>query len=805
MKTKEIENLPIIITKADFFFPFQTRVIKFSDKYNIKSAEVAIKEYDSNVLFVIQKESIKSKPALKNIYSVGILCKVFLENKEDTSSYTLRFSGINRVKIMRLLPLEKCNFAEYKELKYIYGDEHEEINLFKKIILLINNNLKKTIKISPELLNPNLHISHQSVISFINLLAYTLSHNDAKIFINVLSENQVIKNLRLILELVEKEINRQKLESTLNRQVNENITKSQREFYIREKIKLLKKELNELSGNTSESDNISKVLDKKWFPKEIKDKIEEELKKLEAMPPMSAEVSVVKNYLDWLIKLPWSEKTKSTHSLTKIKNILEKNHYGLKTVKERIIEYLAVKIKTNDDNQGIILCLSGPPGVGKTSLAKSIAEATNRNFIKASLGGVKDESEIRGHRRTYIGSMPGRIIQGMKKAGTVNPLFLLDEIDKLSSDFRGDPSDALLEVLDPEQNSKFSDHYIEETYDLSNVLFIATANFSLNIPPALRDRLEIIELSSYTEIEKLKITKKYLIPKVFKAHGITNKDLSLPNAIVLEIIRHYTLESGVRNLEREIAKICRKVVVEALQNTKHKKILLTKNNLSRYLGIQKYDFTHKNKQSVIGVATGLAWTSFGGDILPIEATAFKGSGKIQMTGNLGNIMKESANISISYIKTNFKNFGIDENVFTKDIHVNAPEGAIPKDGPSAGVTLTTSIISLLKDMPVDKTIAMTGEMTLQGHVLKIGGLKEKLIAAARSKIKIVFIPKENVINLVDVPIEILQELKIIPVSNYKDIYKYLFAKKQKQKNKKSDSIDIKTILDLKQKTYGIHV
>ena len=785
-KLLSYKKLPIIITKYSGRFPFSISEKDLNNKIYNSTVKVALNYFNGNIIFAHEKKKISPDKNINisNVYKVATHCKI---QKNYEGHYQIFFSGITRVELKQIIS-ENNNeyYSLYEEIKDIYGDYDQEKKYFLKILALVDKKFSKTIEGYPHLLNPNLHITHHSVVTFMYAISYTFCKNVEE-FQKIISENNVIKRLALINKMLINNLKQQDFDKEINSKINSNISKAQREFFIREKIKLLKKELGEVSGKENYQDKILKTLQSKQFPKNIKEKILEELKKVESMAPISAEASVIRNYIDWLIDLPWINETINKNSIPKIKKILDKNHYGLKLVKERILEYLAVSEKTKK-NQGIILCLSGPPGVGKTSLARSIAEAINRNFIKVSLGGIKDESEIRGHRRTYIGSMPGRIIQGMKRSRVINPLFLLDEIDKLSSDYKGDPASALLEVLDPEQNYLFSDHYIEEPYDLSKVLFITTANMSAYIPPALKDRLEIIELHSYTELEKLKIAKNYLMKKIFEKHGLKKTDLLIDSKIILKIIRHYTLEAGVRNLERELSKICRKVVVEQLSSQgKLKKIKVNESNLFKYLGVEKYNFTAQNKKSLIGVATGLAWTNFGGDILPIEATLFEGKGDLKLTGNLGNVMKESADISLSYLKSNVEKYKIPNKVFKSDIHIHAPEGAIPKDGPSAGITITTAVLSMLRKVPISKDIAMTGEITLQGHILPIGGLKEKLISATRSKIKIVFIPKENIKNLIDIPEEILNSLKILPVENYSQVYEYLF-----EKNKSIDFYNIFT-------------
>ena len=563
--------------------------------------------------------------------------------------------------------------------------------------------------------------------------------------------------------------------------INENIIcakeldNSQKEYILREKIRLIKEELGDSVPKEDDAESIREELQKNPYPQYVKDKIEEELRRFETMPAASAESNVVRTYIDWMLKVPWYQETKDVEDIQKVEDVLNADHYGLEKVKERIVEHLAVKQMTQNLKAPII-CLAGPPGVGKTSLAKSIARALERKFVKASLGGVKDEAEVRGHRRTYLGSMPGRIIQSMKKAGVINPVFLLDEIDKMSSDYKGDPTSAMLEVLDPEQNNQFSDNYLEEPYDLSKVLFIATANDLGNIPGPLRDRLEIIELSSYTEQEKLMIAKNHLIKKQLGMHGLTSEQLTFEDEAIMKIIRHYTREAGVRDLERLIAKVCRKVVLIILKD-KQSKITVVAKELENYLGKAPFEHTKKLDHDQIGVVTGMAYTQFGGDILPIEVNHFDGSGKFVITGQLGDVMKESASIALDYMKANKVKYGLEDVKFDKeDIHIHVPEGAVKKDGPSAGVTLTTAIYSALKNKPVRSDVAMTGEITLRGNVLAIGGLKEKSISAHRSGIKKIIIPKDNAKDIEDIPESVREELEIVLADHIDTVLEHALVK-----------------------------
>ena len=575
-----------------------------------------------------------------------------------------------------------------------------------------------------------------------------------------MAEPDINKRLLLVLASMQKEKAINEIENSINNRVKKSIDENQKEFYLREKLKAIKEELGDAPNGEDEVERFRSMIKDNPYPQNVKDKLTEELARYEMMPSTSPEANVVRTYLDWMTKLPWFEMTEDNQDITKVEKILDEDHFGLKKPKERIVEQLAVKQMTQSLKAPII-CLVGPPGVGKTSISKSIARALDRRFVKISLGGVTDESEIRGHRRTYLGSMPGRIIQGMKKAGVMNPVFLLDEIDKMASDYKGDPTSAMLEVLDPEQNSMFSDNYIEEPYDLSQVLFIATANDLGGIPEPLRDRLEIIELSSYTEQEKLMIAKDHLIKKELKNHGLTDEQLTITDDALMYIIRHYTREAGVRQLERLIAAICRKSVLKILKKTTDH-VAVEVNDLEELLGKAPFDHTKKQPKPQVGVVTGLAWTQFGGDILPIEVNHFKGSGKFIVTGQLGDVMKESASIALDYLKAHADKYSLKDIDFDKqDIHIHVPEGAVKKDGPSAGVTLTTAIYSAFTQKPVRDDVAMTGEVTLTGNVLPIGGLKEKSISAHRSGIHTIIIPKDNAKDIDDIPESVRNDLTII--------------------------------------------
>jgi len=594
----------------------------------------------------------------------------------------------------------------------------------------------------------------------------------------IFETTDVKKRLNAIIKIMENETSIIGVEKRIRGRVKTQMEKTQREYYLNEQLKAIQKELGEIEDGKDENTSLNKSILKAKMPKDVEKKCLQELKKLKNMSPMSAEATVVRNYLDWMIELPWYKKSEVAIDLTKALNVLDKDHFGLEKVKERIIEFLAVQ-KRMDKIKGPILCLVGPPGVGKTSLGKSIAKATNREFVRMSVGGMRDEAEIRGHRRTYIGSLPGKIIQMMKKAGTKNPLILLDEIDKIGNDYRGDPSSALLEALDPEQNTTFNDHYLEVDYDLSDVMFVTTAN-TLNILPPLLDRMEVIRLAGYTEDEKINIANKYLLPKQIKDNGVKEKEMKLGKDIIQEIIRSYTKESGVRNLEREISKVARKVVKKVVTG-EQEEVKIDKNNLSDFLGVAKYKFGELETEHRIGIVTGLAWTEYGGEILKIETVTMPGKGRTQITGKLGDVMQESVKAAKSFVRSKCLEYGIIPPLFEKkDFHIHVPEGATPKDGPSAGVGMVTSIVSSLTNISVRKDVAMTGEVTITGQVLAIGGLKEKLLAAHRAGIKEVIIPKENEKDLVDMPKKILDDIKITPVDHADQVLKIALTKELKR-------------------------
>jgi len=771
-KTEFFPTLPL---RDIVIFPSMIVPLFVGRDKSIKALNEVMKS-DKKIILVTQKNAEVDDPGIKDIYSYGCESKVLQLLKLPDGTVKVLVEGIDRVKI-----LECKNEKDFLSTTVdIVKDKVEDVsNLLPLAIALVRKlekltNLNK--KISSELMVNLKELKDPTRIADQIASQMSISISDKQILL----ETVVLKErLEKLMEHINNEINVIGVEKRIRGRVKNQMEKTQREYYLNEQMKAIQKELGEIEDGKDEIANLQKSILKAKMPKEATRKCLAELKKLKSMSSMSAEATVVRNYLDWMVELPWVNKDKKTDniSIPEAKTVLDEDHYGLEKVKERILEYLAVQ-KRVGKIKGAILCLVGPPGVGKTSLGKSIARATGRKFVRMSLGGIRDEAEIRGHRRTYIGSLPGKIIQQMKKAGTKNPLFLLDEIDKVGSDYRGDPSSALLEALDPEQNVAFNDHYLEVDYDLSDVMFVTTAN-TLNILTPLLDRLEVIRIPGYTEEEKIKIANNYLIPKQLKDNGLKKEELNLEKDVLQDIVRSYTKESGVRNLEREISKISRKTVKNIL-TSENKSISVNIKNLSDYLGVKKYKYGEVESENKIGVVTGLAWTEFGGEILKIESAVMPGKGKMQITGKLGEVMQESVKAAKSYIRSKSLEFGIIPPVFEKkDFHIHVPEGATPKDGPSAGIGMVTSIVSAITGIPVDKSIAMTGEVTLRGHVLPIGGLKEKLLAAHRSGITKVLIPFDNKKDLVEIPKNILKDIEIITVSNVDEVLKVALTKELK--------------------------
>ena len=762
---------PVLPLRDIVVFPHMIVPLFVGREKSVRALEDVMKD-DKKILLVTQKNAGDDDPKPDDIYSVGTVGTVLQLLKLPDGTVKVLVEGTQRAAISGFS--ENENFFEARAELLLDSDENSEEHeaLARSVISQFEQYIKLNKKIPPEVL-----VSLNQIEESSKLADTVASHLALKI-----SEKQDLLELPTITErlereysLMEAEIGVLQVEKRIRNRVKRQMEKTQREYYLNEQMKAIQKELGEGEDGRDEAGEIEEKIEKTKLTKEAKEKATAELKKMRAMSPMSAEATVVRNYLDWILSIPWKERSRVKKDLKFAENILNRDHCGLEKVKERILEYLAVQQRVGKV-KGPILCLVGPPGVGKTSLGKSIASATGRNFVRISLGGVRDEAEIRGHRRTYIGSMPGKIIQGMKKAKKSNPLFLLDEIDKLGSDWRGDPSSALLEVLDPEQNNAFNDHYLEVDYDLSDVLFVTTAN-TLRIPAPLLDRMEVIRISGYTEDEKIEIAKQHLIPKQIKSHGLKKGEWSISDDALRDLIRYYTREAGVRNLEREIANLTRKAVRHVLTK-KSKTVRLTRRNLEKFAGIQRYRYGMVEEHDLVGVTTGLAWTEVGGELLSIEAVIMPGKGNVSHTGTLGDVMKESVQAARSFIRSRSVEFGISPKAFEKnDIHVHVPEGATPKDGPSAGVAMCTSMVSALTGNEVRKDIAMTGEITLRGRVLPIGGLKEKLLAALRGGIQTVLIPKDNEKDLADIPDNVKRGLEIIPVTTADEVLDHALVRK----------------------------
>lgn len=770
VETKKIV-LPVLPLRDVVVYPKMIVPIFVGREMSIEAVQKA-NDKGSDIVLVMQKKADVEVPEAADLYKVGTRGNILQMLKLPDGTVKILVEGIERIKIKSF----------HHEGAYIsasilpYPQENEDNTELKSWARAVVSQFEEYIKLNKKI--PLDVVQSVKQIEEYDKLADTIASHLAlktedKQFL--LEAGNLKERLNKLLQLIDTEMMVMEVEDKIKNRVKKQMEKSQKEYYLNEQIKAIQKELND-GEDGDEFGNYLKRINATKFTKEAREKALSELKKLKNMGNSSPESAVIRNYLDWLLDIPWDKKTKLNKDLQKAIDVLEEDHYGLEKVKERIVEYLAVQSRSKN-MKAPILCLVGPPGVGKTSLGKSIARATNRNFVRASLGGMRDEAEIRGHRRTYVGAMPGKIVQSMKKVGTSNPLFLLDEIDKLGNDWRGDPSSALLEVLDPEQNSTFNDHYLEVDYDLSDVMFVTTAN-SLDMPRPLLDRMEIIQLSGYTEDEKVEIAKRHLLKKVFDENAVKCSELLITDAAIKDIIRYYTREAGVRNLERELSTIARKATKEILlQKGKCVKIEVTPENLEKYLGVKRFSYGEAEKQDHIGVTTGLAWTEVGGDILFIEAVDMPGKGKVTQTGKLGDVMKESIETAYSVVRAHSKDLGIDPEVFEKtDVHVHVPEGATPKDGPSAGIAMYTTLVSVFTKTPVKKDVAMTGEITLQGRVLPIGGLKEKLLAALRGGIKTVIIPKENEKDLAEIPDNVKKGMKIIPVDNVSDVLKIALHK-----------------------------
>ena len=761
--TPDAGHLPLLPLRDVVVYPHLVIPLFVGRAKSVKALEIA-SESDKQILLVAQKSPNNDEPDASDLHEVGTVATVLQMLKLPDGTVKVLVEGVSRARVVDFADTADCFSAKAEVIEDVVESDHETQALMRTVFTQFDQYVKLNKKIPPEILTSLATIDDPSRLADTIAAHLTLKLEEKQSILEMFSVSQRLEHL---LSLMEGEIDILQVEKRIRGRVKRQMEKSQREYYLNEQVKAIQKELGEQDEN-ADVDELQKRIDAAKMPKEALDKANSEMKKLKMMSPMSAEASVVRNYIETLVNLPWKKKTKIGKNLVAAQKILDEDHYGLEKVKERIVEYLAVQQRV-DKLKAPILCLVGPPGVGKTSLAQSIAKAINRKYVRVALGGVRDESEIRGHRRTYIGSMPGKILQSMTKVAVKNPLFLLDEVDKMGQDMRGDPASALLEVLDPEQNHTFVDHYVEVEYDLSDVMFVATSN-SLNIPEALLDRMEIIRLAGYTEDEKLNIATRYLVPKQMKANGLKATEIDISEGAVRDIIQFYTREAGVRSLDREISKICRKVVKDLLtlkdegKKAKAKRIDVTSDNLEDYLGVKRFDFGLAAKENQVGQVTGLAWTQVGGDLLTIESVAMPGKGKTITTGKLGDVMQESIQAAMSVVRSRAKRLGIPEDFYEKnDIHIHFPEGATPKDGPSAGIGITTALVSVLTNIPVRADVAMTGEITLRGEVLPIGGLKEKLLAAHRGGIKTVLIPDQNVKDLAEIPENVKNCLDIRPV------------------------------------------
>ena len=760
--------LPLMPVRGIVPLPYNELTLEVGRPKSIE-ALLATEETEDYIILSPQEDVDANFPDKDSIFEIGVVAQVVNQVRQPNGHYRVKFKLLVRAQIEDVIETELYLKAQISILPSFSEESQDEEVLMRMLLKEINNPSSRMFSRSMEL--RRLAKTKPSLDLLTDVAAFSLKISEENKF-KYLSIIDVNERLNTVLEDIEAEKQAIELENKINNEMRKNVEQHQKDYILREKVKAIHKELGDEASTNAAVDKFREKLKKSGMPEHAEKKVEEEIKRFEMTPSQAADSGVLRNYIEWMLDIPWSKTTRDKRDLNFAQETLDAQHYGLEKVKDRILEYLAVKAMTGKTPPAI-LCLVGPPGVGKTSLAKSIATSLGRNFVKMSLGGVRDEAEIRGHRRTYIGALPGRIIQGMKKAGTINPVFLLDEIDKMAHDFRGDPASAMLEVLDPEQNVNFSDHYLEEEYDLSKVLFIATANDLSTVPAPLRDRMDIIEVSSYTEIEKFEIARRHLIAKQMDMHGLDETQLTFENESLVDMIQFYTREAGVRQLERTIAEVCRKSARQLLTATEKLTIKLTSEKIIEMLGKHKFTYSLADKEDQVGVVTGLAYTQAGGDILPIEVAHFKGKGKIVLTGKLGDVMKESAQIAVSYVRSRAKDFDIDDEIFeTEDIHIHVPDGATPKDGPSAGITMTTAIISALTGRKVRKDIGMTGEVTLRGRVGAIGGLKEKSISAHRSGIKTILIPKDNLKDIDDIPQTVQNEIEIISVSMIDEVLEH---------------------------------
>ncbi|MCG3421068.1 endopeptidase La [Oceanobacillus jordanicus] len=774
--TKETIQLPLLPLRGLLVFPSMVIHLDVGRDKSIAALEQAMMG-DQTIFLVAQRKVSMDEPEPQDIYSIGTMAVVKQMLKLPNGTMRVLVEGLHRGEIIRYTEDSSDAFqVEIEKREDIHGDSNEEEALMRSLLGLFEQYVSVSRKVNKETYATVADIDEPSRLADLITSHLSLKIKEKQ---ELLETQNVVARLKYLIKLITNEKKVLDLEKKIGQRVKTSMEKTQKEYYLREQMKAIQKELGEKDGKTGEVGQLKDKITNSDMPENILEVALKELDRYEKVPQSSAESSVIRNYLEWLIALPWTQQSEDTIEINKAEDILNTDHYGLDKVKERILEYLAVQKLTNSI-KGPILCLVGPPGVGKTSLAKSIARSINRNFVRISLGGVRDEAEIRGHRRTYIGAMPGRIIQGMKKAKTINPVFLLDEIDKMSNDFRGDPSSAMLEVLDPEQNSNFSDHFIEETYDLSNVLFVATANYVNNIPGPLLDRMELISIAGYTEVEKLHIAKEHLLPKQLRENGLKKSTLQMRDEALLKLIRRYTREAGVRNLERQLATICRKAARIIISEEK-KRVIITEKSLEELLGKPIYRYGLREQEDQVGTATGLAYTAAGGDILSIEVSHYPGKGKLTLTGKLGDVMQESAQAAFSYIRSRATELKIAPDFYEKyDIHIHVPEGATPKDGPSAGITMATALVSALTGRAVKKEVGMTGEITLRGRVLPIGGLKEKSLSAHRAGITTIIIPADNEKDIEDIPESVRNELTFIKVSHLDEVLKYALVEEKNE-------------------------
>jgi ATP-dependent Lon protease len=763
-----VSRLPLLPLRDIIVFPHMVVPLFVGRQKSIRALEEAVAG-KKTIFLVTQKDAKVNDPVAEDLYHIGTIGNVVQLLRLPDGTVKVLVEGKRRGRVVRHLGQADCFWAEIEEIE----ERSERTTELDSLIGTINSTFENYVRLNKKI-PPEMIMSVASIDDPARLADTIIAHLGVKLEDkqNLLETADPAERLEKVLGFMRSEIEILEVERRIRNRVKKQMEKTQKEYYLNEQMRAIQKELGEKDEFKNEIQELEEKIRQKKLSAEARDKVEKELKKLKMMSPMSAEATVVRNYIDWLLSLPWYEFTEDKLDIQEAEKILEEDHYGLEKVKERILEYLAVQSLVGE-MRGPILCFVGPPGVGKTSLGKSIARATGRKFVRVSLGGVRDEAEIRGHRRTYIGAMPGKIIQGMKKAGSGNPVFLLDEIDKMSTDFRGDPSAALMEVLDPEQNTAFNDHYLDVDYDLSKILFICTANNLDRIPRPLQDRMEIIRIPGYTEWEKLHIAKKYLLRKQREANGLSEQNIDCPENTLMTVIRSYTREAGVRNLEREIGSLCRKVAVEVVKKDRHMRVRITSKNLAKYLGPARFRINKAEQEDKIGVVTGLAWTDMGGELLATEVTVMPGKGKLTITGKIGDVMQESAQAAMSYVRSRADELGLEKDFYQKvDIHLHIPEGAIPKDGPSAGVTMATSLVSALARIPVRHDVAMTGEITLRGRVLPIGGLKEKILAAHRGGIKEVLVPLENEKDLPEVPTTVLREVKIKTVEHMDEVLRH---------------------------------